>query len=230
MTDEKLWKFLISLTVAFPAIAGLIRFRKINSNYYPFLFYIFVSLLNELLVGLVLNHYSKETRTINWQLFNLFEGTILLIQFYYWKLFERNKTLFLIVLSILTAGWIIENFIFSTIHAFNPVYLISCSFIIVLLSIQNINHIIVNQNQSPLTRNAMFIICVALVVYFIYNIFVFTLMAKGINGMGKAFKLQVFEIKVYINALTNLLFGLAVCLIPGKMPGNDFFKEPDPNR
>jgi hypothetical protein len=54
-------------------------------------------------------------------------------------------------------------------------------------------------------------------------------MAKGINGMGKEFKLQVFEIKVYINALTNLLFGLAVYLIPGKMPGNDFFNEPDPN-
>ncbi len=228
MTDEKLWKFLFSLTVAFPAIAGLIRFRKVNTIYYPFLLYIFVSLLNELLVGLVLNHYSKEARTVNWQIFNLFEGTIILVQFYYWKLFERHKTLFLVLFSILTGGWIIENFIFSNIQAFNPVYLISCSFIIVLLSIQNINHIIVNQNQSPLTRNAMFIICVALVIYFIYNMFVFTLMAKGINGMGKEFKMQVFEIKVYINALTNLLFGLAVCLIPTKMPGKNFFNDPDP--
>jgi len=195
--------FLFSLTVAFPAIVGIIRYRKMERSYTPFLIYIIISLLNELLVKFALKSYNA--RNLDWQLFNLFEAVILVTQFYYWRVFSRVKRGFIIVLIILIGVWFIENLVISSIYEFNPVFLIGKPFILVLLSVQTINHIIVNQNRSPLSRNAMFIICVALVIYFIYNIFVYTLQAKGISKTDKNLMTKVFEIMVYVNAFTNLL-------------------------
>ena len=141
--------------------------------------------MNELLVWFVLPADNRDARTLDWQLFNLFEAVILVTQFYYWRVFSRFKRSYAILLAVLIGGWILENLVFSTIYQFNPVYPIAKPFILVLLSVQTINHIIVNQNRTPLSRNAMFIICVALVIYFMYNIFVYTLQAKGISSTNK---------------------------------------------
>ncbi|MBC7850664.1 MAG: hypothetical protein H7Y31_13060 [Chitinophagaceae bacterium] len=219
--------FLFSLTVAFPAIAGLVRLRKIERSYYPFLIYLFVSVFNELLVRFAVPVSSRAARTIDWHLFNLFESIILILQFYYWKVFDHFKKLFVAGFVLLIVVWIVENLVVSTILKFNPVYLIGYSFTIVLLSVQTINHIIVHQNQtSSLSRNAMFIICVGLVIFFIYNIFVFTLQAKGISKTNKVLMTKVFEIRVYINAFSNILYGIAICLIPQKISRKNFFTEP----
>jgi len=215
--------FLFSLTVAFPAIVGIIRYRKMERSYFPFLIYIIISLLNELLVKFALKSFNA--RNLDWQLFNLFEAVILVTQFYYWRVFSRFKQGFIIVLTILIGVWFIENLVISSIYEFNPVFLIGKPFILVLLSVQTINHIIVNQNRSPLSRNAMFIICVALVIYFIYNIFVYTLQAKGISKTDKNLMTKVFEIMVYVNAFTNLLYGLAMCFIPERISRKNLFSD-----
>ena len=227
MTEEKLLKFILSLSVAIPAVVGLLRIRQIHPAYYPFLVYLMVSLLNELLVGLVLINFSKESRIINWSLFNLFEGLILLVQFYGWKLFEHNKSIFVSLLILFAGIWLLENFVWSDIYSFNALFIIGCSFVLVLLSIQTINHIIVHQSRSPLSRNAIFIICVTLIIYFVYNIFVYTLQAKGIGRTDKLLMNKVFSIKVYVNTVTNLLFGIAVFLIPFKNKSLHFFYGPD---
>ncbi len=217
--------FLLSLTVAFPAIAGLIRIRKIEKIYYPFLIYIFVSLVNELLVGLAVDPLNRAARTLNWNLFNLFEATIFILQFYYWRVFDKYKRGFYVLMALVLIGWLAENFIVSSIYKFNPVFLIVYSFILVLLSVQTINHIIVHQNRTILSRNAMFIICVAVAIFFTYNIFVFTLQAKGIAKTNKELMTKVFEIRVYINAFTNLLFGLAICFMPEKISRKNLFSD-----
>ncbi|MFM9910332.1 MAG: hypothetical protein ACKVOW_13340 [Chitinophagaceae bacterium] len=223
--NEQQLNFFLSLSVAFPAIAGIIKFGKISKTYNPFLLYVFVSLANELLVGLVLVHHSKNIQTLDWEIFNLFEGLVLLVQFHYWKLFEKNQKLFYALIILFAGSWLVENFIISDIYSFKPYYVLGYSLIIALLSIQTINHIIIHQNQVPLFRNAMFIICVALVIYFIYNIYVFTMITVGLSNFAKTFKENVFGIKVYSNVFINLLMGIAVCLIPSQKTGANFFNR-----
>jgi hypothetical protein len=223
--SEQLWKFLFSLTIVLPALIGLVRYRKADTAYRPFLIYIFYSLFNELFVGLYLSGRSKNGEIINWEVFNLLEGLLLLIQFYYWQRFKSYRNVFFILLFATIAGWVLENFVFSSIYSFNPVFLIACSFLIILLSINTINHQVVNYNRS-ISKNPIFIICVALCIYFIYNIFVFTFLAKGASNYDKKFMKNVFEIKVYINALTNILYAIGVFYIPGKtMHRRLFFEE-----
>lgn len=169
---NELQKFLFSLSILFPAAVAIFRYRNADTSYRPFLFYIFISLFNELWVGLYLNDFSKEIRTLNWQLFNLVEWIILLIQFYYWGRLKKHRQLFYIILFSSLAGWIFENFIYSNIYAYNPVFLISYSFALVLLSINTINYTFAQHNQM-LSKNGLFIICVAMVIFFIYTIIVF---------------------------------------------------------
>jgi len=174
--------FLFSLSILFPAVAGVMRFNNADASYRPFLYLIFISLINELLVGLYLNDFSRDIRTLNWQIFNLVEWIILLIQFHYWGRLRKYKHLFIIILLVSLAGWAFENFIYSNIYVFNPVFLISYSFALVLLSINTINSTVARQNQS-LGKNGLFIICVGLVIFFIYTIIVFLFLAlDGINA------------------------------------------------
>jgi hypothetical protein len=219
------WNFIFSLSVAFPAIAGLIRLRKIEPSYYPFLIYSFVSLLLELLQGLLFIPNNKNIVVLSFNLFNLFEAVILLVQFYYWKCFERYKKIFPALLIVVICGWLFENLIVQNIYHFNVIFLVCYSLLLVLLSVQAINHIIVNQSTLPLTKNAMFIICAAMIILFIYNIFIYTLLAKGIAVNNKKLMVQVFAIRVYVNALTNILYGIAVCFIPKKLNTKDLFRD-----
>jgi len=212
--SEQLKNFLFSLTIVFPAIIGLVRYRNADTSYRPFFYYIFYSLFNELFVGLYLSRYAgKNAATINWEIFNLMECLLLLTQFYYWRRFRSFKMLLPVLLAAALAGWATENFIVSDITAFNPVFLISYSFLVVLLSINTINHQVVNYNRT-IARNPLFIICVGFVIFFIYTIVVFTILATN-NSHNKAFS-SVFEIRVYVNALANILYAIGIYFIPRK--------------
>jgi len=218
--DENLYLFLFSLSISFAAIAGLIRYKNVNASYRPFLWYIFISLLNELLVGFYLAKYTvKPIQIADWNFFNLFECLIFLTQFYYWQVFSKLKESFFVLTILLVAIWIGENFFRSTIYSFNYIFLISYSFVLALLSIYTINTIVVKLNRS-LFKNAMFIICVGLVIYFIYTIIVFTFL---LIGTDKVILLEVFTIKVFVNAFVNLVYAVAVFFIPRKMKRMDFF-------
>lgn len=215
MSDE-LEIFLFSLTIAIPAIIALFRLKNADPAFYPFFIYIFLSLFNELLVGLYLVNQSKQALTVNWQLFNLAEWLILLVQFYYWGRFKERRALFFVVLFSSLGWWVFENLIYSNIYSFNPIFLIGYSFILVLLSINTIKYVI-TQHNSSLGRNALFIICVTFVIFFVYTIVVFTLLAT--NPISSQFSRKIFEIRVYVNALTNILYAIAVYYIPVKTAG-----------
>src|SRR3954465_1276951 len=120
--SEPLKNFLFSLTIVFPAIMGLVRYRNADTSYRPFFYYILYSLFNELFVGLYLTPYAtKKASIINWEIFNLLECLLLLVQFYYWKRFKNFEKWFLALLGLAVSGWMTENFVFSGIYAFNPV-------------------------------------------------------------------------------------------------------------
>jgi hypothetical protein len=216
-------KFLFSLTILFPAVAGVFRFRNSDASYRPFLIYIFISLFNELLVGLYLVHFSRDIKTLNWQIFNLVEWLILLIQFNFWGRLKKYGYLFHIILFFSLAGWVFENFIYSNIYAFNPVFLISYSFVLVLLSINTINYTFAQHNQM-LSKNGLFIICVAMAIFFIYTIIVFTFLAMD-TRYDKELMQKIFNIRVYINALTNILYAIGIYYIPVSGVHDAFFEK-----
>ena len=216
-------RFVLSLSILFPAVAGLMRYKNADPSYRPFLYLIFISLINELLVGLYVSHLSREIRTVNWQIFNLIEWILLLVQFHYWGRFKKYRYLFITILVVSLAGWIFENFIYSNVYAFNPIFLISYSFVLVLLSINTINSTVAQQNQS-LGKNGLFIICVGFVIFFIYTIIVFLFLALDIKSETLLMR-KIFNIRVYVNALTNIIYAVGIYYIPVGGVHDAFFKK-----
>jgi hypothetical protein len=213
---------MFSLSILFPAVVGIIRFKSADPDYRPFLYLIFISLFNELLVGLYLTHRSRNVNILNWQLFNLVEWILLLVQFHYWGRLKRYRHLFIIILAISLAGWIFENFIYSNIYAFNPVFLICYSFVLVLLSINTINSTVAEHNQ-PLGKNGLFIICVGIVIFFVYTIIVFLFLALDISQTVLVQK--IFDIRVYVNALANIIYAIGIYYIPASGVHDAFFEK-----
>ena len=219
--------FIFSLSILFPAVAGVMRYRNADPACRPFLYLIFISLFNELLVGLWLNNLSKEVLTLNWQVFNLIEWILLLVQFHFWGRLKKYKYLYVTILIVSLAAWVFENFIYSKIYAFNPVFLISYSFVIVLLSINTINSTVAQQNQS-LAKNGLFIICVGLVIFFIYTIVIFLFLALNVKYETVLMQ-KIFNIRVYVNALTNLIYAVGIYFIPVRGVHDAFFRKQQRN-
>lgn len=220
-------KFLFSLSILFPAVAAIMRYKNADRSYRPFLYLIFISVFNELLVGLYLNDTDKKTLTINWQVFNLVEWILLLIQFYYWGRLRQHRYLFPGILLISVAGWVFENFVYSNIYAPNLVFLISYSFALVLLSINTINSTVGEQNQS-IGKSGLFFICIGIVIFFIYTIIVFLFPALGIKSETVLMR-KIFNIRVYVNALTNLIYAMGIYYIPVTGVHDAFFKKQQKN-
>lgn len=220
-------KFIFSLSVLFPAVAAVMRFNNADRSYRPFMYLIFISLFNELLVGLYLGRMSRKLTTLDWQLFNLVEWIFWLVQFYLWGRLRQNRFLFAALLSVSLVGWIYENFIHSNIYAFNPIFLISYSFLLVLLSINTINSTLAQQNLS-LGKNGLFIICVGNVIFYIYTIIVFLFLALDINYQTELMQ-KIFNIRVYVNVLTNLIYAIGIYYIPVTGVHDAFFKNQQRN-
>jgi hypothetical protein len=208
-------------------MAAIMRYKNADRSYRPFLYLIFISLVNELLVGFYLTNLSKNIQTLDWKLFNLLQWILLLIQFHYWGRLKKHKYLVAIILSVSLIGWVLENFIYSNIYAFNAVFLISYSFVLVLLSINTINSEVAEQNQS-LSRNGLFFICVGLVIFFIYTIVVFLFLALDIKT-DTVLMQKIFDIHVYVNALTNIIYAVGIYYIPVTGVHDAFFKKQQKN-
>lgn len=210
--------FILSLSIALAATIGLIRFKKIEKAYQPFLYYVFVSLINEV-ISFCLPLQPRKYNLTDLNLFTLFEYCILLFQFYKWKVFQHYRWLFYALLSGFILVWLIENLVISSITNYNFYYILLHSFIMVLLSINVVNQVSVH-SFDPLHKNARFIICIGLIVFFIYNLI---LNALFLISPAKSLSLDVFRIRVYVNLLSNLLFAAGVYLMPEKIKHIKFF-------
>jgi len=203
--------FAISQSILLPMLIGMARFKTVKLFYLPFFADLVLGFLTELVSFLLIKrlHSSNAVPT---NIFVLAEWLLLLYQFNTWKLL-RNKGVYFYMLAIgPILIWVIENLIFSKIYVFAPFFKMIYSLLIVLLSISEINFMITHDHKN-LLKDSRFIICIGFILFFIYQIVYewayqlslveqthFTELISGWFG--------------YVNALANIIFGVAFLLIP----------------
>lgn len=203
---------IINFSVLIAGIVAIIRYKRIHKSYYPFLYFIWVGCINEVLSFFLV---KKGFHTyINNNIYVLVESILIIYFFKKLKVFKRNDNLFLFILSGLTILWIFENLIQSKILTVSVFFRISYSFIIVLLSITTINSLITTIRKNILT-NANFLICASFIIYFTFKILVEAFWLYGLNSSIK-FQSAVYNIMIYINLLCNLIYTLAIIWMPRK--------------
>ena len=212
--------FLLSLSIIFPFLIGLVRYKKIQDNYQPFLIYIIISFVSEIISYLLIKVFRTNLVFLN--IFSLVECFVLVIQFHKWGFLGKRRH-FYAFLAILFIGWVTENFLLSDISRTNRIFLIAYSFLLVLLSIRELNHAMILSNRA-LYDNARFIICIGMIVFFTFNIIAQTFRFFG-SGFSKEFMKHLFSIVAYTNAITNVVYAFGVYNIPKKRDTDAIFDE-----
>ncbi|HMK05166.1 MAG TPA: hypothetical protein VK489_13270 [Ferruginibacter sp.] len=144
----------------------------------------------------------------------MLESFLITWQFYTWKLFNRHRSLYIVILCLLMSTWLVENFILSKINYFSSYFRIVYSFIIVLMSISVLNMLLVRERKT-LLKNPMFLICITFIIYYTYRVVVEAFWVYGLNS-SREFRLKVYQILLFINVFANLVYALAVLWMPTK--------------
>lgn len=203
--------FLVSQLVIIPLAIGLIRFNRTVASYQPFLLLLSLAFLSET-ISFICISVLHTSNAVPLNLYGLAESIVIVYQFFVWGTLRRKRILFIILLSGFGAIWITENIIFNRIETFSPYFRVTYAFITVLLSINEINYLIVKDNKS-LVKNPRFLVCMGFIILFIYQVIY---EASMFVGSDTVLSLQIIFMFNYINAFVNLIYAIAVLYIPVK--------------
>jgi hypothetical protein len=197
-----------SFSILIAGIIGLCRFQKIQNSYYPFLLFVWLGSLNEILSFLIVQNGGKSI--VNNNVYVLLEALVIL---YFFKVNKfLTKPVALIASALVFFGWAIEVFFIRSIHEVGIYFRIGYSFIIVLISIETINRILVS-GEKKLLKSSMFLICVAFICYFTYKVLINTFWLYGLSK-SIHFLTFIYYILIFVNLFTNLIYALATLWIP----------------
>jgi hypothetical protein len=200
---------ILSLWLVVPAVIGWIRYKKTGPAYLPFLVLLSLGFINEVVSLVAVLVY--KTNIVNYNLYSLAEGALLLWQFYRWKAFSL-RWLYWGLQAGLMLLWLWESFVLHHLSAVNSFHLIACATMVVVLSVDLLNRLIYFE-PFGLYRNARYLICLALIIFFTYSIISETFWLYGWND-NPEFRVYVLTIRPLINLIANLIFTLAVVCIP----------------
>jgi hypothetical protein len=203
--------FLLSLLVVLPLAIGLIRLKKIKSDYRPFFWLIVLAVLTELFSFISIRLFRNNAVVSN--VYYLLECMLILYQFYRWRFHAQPRKWYWVIPALFLLIWIIENLILFKIVLFSPVFRISYSFLLVVLSINEINYLITHENRH-LFRNARFLICIAFIIYFLFQILfegsLYIVTNPDVSN-------KIILLSIGINALANIFYAAAMWFLPENM-------------
>lgn len=208
--------FLLSLSILLPLTIGLIRVRKIETSYQPFIVLIALGLLTEIASTISIRVFGTNAVVTN--VFFLLECLLILYLFYCWRFNARPRKWHRIVPLVLVAGWIVQNLVLYKIVEFSPFFHVAYSFIIVILSINEINYLITHENRQ-LLKNAEFIICLGFIIFFIYQILYEGSYYISVQESKAGIARTITSYHQYINVLTNIIYAIGIWFIPEKKMG-----------
>jgi hypothetical protein len=203
--------FLVSQSILLPFAAGLIRLRRIGTRYRPFFILLAVGIAAEL-VNRYFIKVLHSSNAVASNIYSLVEWLLILWQFRVWGFLRTRKNAFLILLALSCALWITENLVFRQLVDFSPYFRFFYSFLIVLLSVNKINFMITHDDRN-LLRHPEFLICIGFIIYFIYKIIYEWAYQASLYGTSEITSTIIF-LEAYINALTNIIFAIAMVKIP----------------
>lgn len=202
---------ILGFNSAFAAVPGLIRFRKVEKTYQPFLIIVCLGFINHCLSVVLIYYFNSNS--INGNIFVLTESLLYIWQFSSWRLFKKRKTAIILALILLLV-WIIDNLVWHNLHEINSGFRIFSSFMMVFLAIDQLTSLITKAKVN-LLKNAVFIICSGMLIYFSYKAFIDVFFLIELRPNMKL-EIPIYKILVGINFFVNFLFAWAVLWIPKK--------------
>jgi hypothetical protein len=202
----------LSMQVArlIPLLIGIIRWKKIDPSYKPFIVLLALGLINETISYVLIK--TIGTNVIPFNIFQIVECLVILYQFRVWGFFRKNYYFYGAAFAFITF-WITQNLVFKGIFNFHPYFRVFYAFTIVLIILNRIIYV-ANENMNVF-RNAKFIISTGFVIFFIYQIlFEGALIA---NTTVEEQKRNIFiKLFMFMDIIMNIIYIWAMYIAPGK--------------
>lgn len=203
--------FLLSLFVLLPILIGIKRFKNMDKIYYPFFILLVAGFINEVISFILIRGFKQSNAPAN-NIYSLFECCLILYQFYLWNNSKKKYRIFVFLVATCVAVWIIENILNFGISWVSTYFDIFYAFVIILLSINQINTIMMRP-KGTLLKNPQIILCVSFITLFIYQII--NDASKFISNSPTIHNILIIGFS-FINFATNMLFTVAMYLITYK--------------
>ena len=110
--------------------------------------------------------------------------------------------------------WLSDNVFINHITQNNSLFRMFYSFVIVLMSIDMINRILVN-DTGPVFKNAMFLIAFAFVFHYGFKVYIESFNVLHV-GVRREVLINLWKILYFVNVVANILFTAAVLCMPKK--------------
>jgi hypothetical protein len=208
--------FILSLSIVIAVLIGIIRFKKIDSSYYPFIYDITIVFIIEIAVYYLMQAGHPNILVASVNVFSLIDFCLFTWLFHNWRLFNHNRTTFISILSGFFVAWFLTTFFIGGITTPNLYFRILYSFTLIFFSVSSFNKLVVH-DRTAIFRNPKFWICFGIVIF--YTFFIIVCVAKISlfrHQVSGEFRKGLQEINVYSNLLVNLLYAVAVLWIPRK--------------
>ena len=202
----------LSYSIVPAVITGIVYYSRVTIRYRVFIWYLWVCLLNEI-VGTILIHVIKNNAYSN-NVFILAEWLLLGGFYYVLSVAKLQKRIYIIAGIVLVLLWFWEHGMYSSINRFTHIFRIAYSVVLVFMSINQLNALIVTEKKS-IFKNGLFIICSTCVFYFSYKAIIEVLYSLPYT-FSEAFVLSVLYIPILINLVCNILYFIACLCLPTK--------------
>ncbi len=203
----------LSASILIPSIIGVFRYNQISFVYRPFIYLLWIGCLAEFLEAYFA--YAYHNNVAVGIIYRLCESLILLWFFNKLGIFNNYKIILYFLTTVFITIWLVDVFFRSSIANFTFYFDIAYALVIVLLSIGVINNLLFV--EKDLLRNATFLICVGLIIFFTYQIIQ---RMFGLFGLRDSldFRRNVQRILSIINCFTNLIYAIAVVWMRKRQP------------
>ncbi len=209
-------RFILSLSIGFAVIIGIVRFRRIAPSYYPFIYRVIVVLIVEILNRILTETGHPDAFILLLNIFSYIDFFLFLWLFHNWGLFNRKRSTFITIASIFFVIWLLENSLLTGFFKHNLYFFILYAFALIFFSVSTFNKMVVHE-RSSIFRNPKFWISLGIIIFYTFFIVVVTTgLSLFMYNVSKEFRRELQGISVYSNLLVNLLYAVAVIWIPRK--------------
>lgn len=194
------------------AILGIIRFRKIDKVFYPFIFLVWLAALTELLGELKL--YPETANVYVFNIYSIGEYSLVSWLMLRWRVISRAT--FRVIMVGLSLAWFTEFVVFGRIHMGANYFNIIYALVIVMLSVRCLAWRL-SVERGNLLRSPYVIISSAFILYFTVAAIVAAFWMYGNYG-STDFVRAVVVFHYIVNLVANLTYAIAILCMPRKDP------------
>lgn len=203
--------YISAFSLAIPFIISIIRYKKLDEKYNPFIWVIGFGMSTEIACILLIKYgYASNWLT---NIYTLVETTLLFELFRRWQLLGQRRWFYLTILALTVSGWIVEWYIRESIYPVFSFFSICSSFIIVLTAVRGINTVLFKEPIDVL-KNPVFLLSIGFVLFFTLGILVETFWFYGLIRKMRFLRINIYQIFQYVNLITNFIYAYAILWIP----------------